>query len=152
MLVNLQLIIFFALWIDILQELLPSSLLEQFRETEDEYLWIQEILTEQELIVDSTQKSIYRPCDDNKQKKYYSEKKKNHTLKNQIITTEKGREIVDVIVGERRHESDVNLLIKQQKKFDEKQEFQGDKGYQGAERTTTPKKKPRKQELPLEIK
>jgi hypothetical protein len=28
-------------------------LLEQFQEKEDEYLWIQEILTEQELIVDS---------------------------------------------------------------------------------------------------
>ena len=46
-------ITFFTLWIDILQELLPSSLLEQFQEKEDEYLWIQEILTEQELIVDS---------------------------------------------------------------------------------------------------
>ena len=41
------------MWIDILQELLPSSLLEQFQQKEDEYLWIQEILTEQELIVDS---------------------------------------------------------------------------------------------------
>ena len=45
------------------------------------------------------------------------EKKKNHTLKNQIITTEKGTEIVDVIVGKRGPESDVNLLIKQQKKL-----------------------------------
>ena len=45
------------------------------------------------------------------------EKKKNHTLKNQIITTEKGIEIVDVIVGKRAPESDINLLIKQQKKF-----------------------------------
>ena len=49
------------MWIDILQELLPSSLLEQFKQKEDEYLWIQEILTELELIVDSTEKSIYRP-------------------------------------------------------------------------------------------
>ena len=53
--VSLEQIIFFTLWIDILQELLPSSLLEQFQEKEDEYLWIQEILTEQELIVDSTE-------------------------------------------------------------------------------------------------
>ena len=142
----------FHYWIDILQELLPASLLEEFHGKEDEYLWIQEILREQELIVDSTEKSIYRPDNDDKPKKYYSGKKKNHTLKNQIITTEKGTEIVDVIVGERGPESDVNLLIKQQKKFDKKQKFQGDKGYQGAERTTIPKKKPRKQELPLEIK
>ena len=49
-------------------------------------------------------------------------------------------------------ESDVNLLIKQLSKFDKKPKFQGDKGDQGAERTTIPKKKPRKQELPAEIK
>ena len=73
-------------------------------------------------------------------------------MKNQIITTEKGTEIVDVIVGKRGPESDVNLLIKQLSKFDKKQKFQGDKGYQGAERTTIQKKKPRKQELPAEIK
>ena len=53
--VSLEQIIFFTLWIDILQELLPSSLLEQFQQKEDEYLWIQEILTEQELIVYSTE-------------------------------------------------------------------------------------------------
>jgi len=33
-----QQIIFFRLWIDILQELLSSSLLEQFKQKEDEYL------------------------------------------------------------------------------------------------------------------
>ncbi len=79
----------FHYWIDILQELLPASLLEEFCGKKDEYLWIQEILIQQELIVDSTEQSIYRPYDDDKQKKYYSGKKKNHTLKNQIITTEK---------------------------------------------------------------
>ena len=98
-----QQIIFFRLWIDILQELLPSSLLEQFQQKEDEYLWIQEILTGQELIVDSTEQSIYRLYPDDKQKKYYSGKEKNYILKNQIITTE----IVDVIVGKRGPESDI---------------------------------------------
>ena len=47
-------------------------------------------------------------------------------------------------MGERGAESDVNLLIKQLSKFDKKQKFQGDKGYQGAERTTIPKKKAEK--------
>ena len=56
------------------------------------------------------------------------EKKKNHTLKNQIITTEKGTEIVDVVVGKRGPESDVNLLIQQPKKFDKQQKVQGYKG------------------------
>ena len=54
--------------------------------------------------------------------------------------TEKGTEIVDVIVGKRGPESDINLLIKQQKNFDKEQKFQGDKGYQGAQRTMTTKK------------
>ena len=44
------------------------------------------------------------------------------------------------------------MTIKQLSKFDKKQKFQGDKGDQGAERTTIPKKKPRKQELSAEIK
>ena len=43
-------------------------MLEKFQKKEDEYLWIQEILTEQELIVDSTEQSIYRPYSDDKQK------------------------------------------------------------------------------------
>ena len=74
-------------------------------------------------------------------KKYYSGKQKSHTLKNQIIITDNGKEIVDVIVGERGPKSDIILFKKQQKKFDKEQRFQGDKGYQGGERIDTPKKK-----------
>ena len=48
--------------------------------------------------------------------------------------------------------SDVFLLRKQQENFHEEQKFQGDKAFQGAERTTTPKKKPRNKEMPQEIK
>jgi hypothetical protein len=142
----------FHYWINILKELLPESLLEQLKKNENELEWIKEILTELELIVDSTEQSRERPGKYEKQKNYYSGKKKNHTFKNQIITTPNGREIVDVIVGERGPESDLNLLRKQQEKFDERQKFQGDKAFQGAERTTTPKKKPRKKEMPQEIK
>ena len=69
-------------------------------------------------------------------------------MKNQIITTK----IVDVIVGKRGPESDIIWLIKQQKNFDKKQNFQGDKEYQGAERTMTLQKKPRKQEISPEMK
>ena len=49
-----QQIIFFRLWIDILRELLPSSLLEEFSGQENKYLWIKEVLTEIELIFDTT--------------------------------------------------------------------------------------------------
>ena len=124
-----------------MRELLPSSLLEEFSGKENEYLWIKEALTEIELIVDSTKQDIFRQKHDEKQKKYYSGKQKSHTLKNQIIITDKGKEIVDVIVGERGPESDIILFKKQQKKFDKEQRFQGDKGYQGGEKIDTLKKK-----------
>merc|ERR1712131_468573 len=55
------------------------------------------------------------------QEKYYSGEKKNHTFKNQIITTPKGTEIVDVIVGEKGPVSDVKILRKQQDKFENKE-------------------------------
>ncbi|MGB3508711.1 MAG: hypothetical protein WBA93_05610 [Microcoleaceae cyanobacterium] len=63
--------------------------MEEFSEKENEYLWIQEALTEIELIVDSTEQDIERPKTDEKQKKYYSGKQKSHTFKNHIITTKK---------------------------------------------------------------
>nr|WP_293107922.1 hypothetical protein [Okeania sp. SIO2F4] len=43
-------------------------------------------------------------------------------------------------MGERGLESDVNLLKKQQKNFDDEQKFQGDQGDQGGARVSTPKK------------
>ncbi|WP_363269257.1 hypothetical protein [Okeania sp. SIO2B3] len=76
----------------------------------------------------------------------------SHTFKNQIIITEKGEEIVDVVVGERGPESDINLLKKQQKKLDKEQRFQGDKGDQGGERVDTPKKKKRNKKMSEEVK
>ncbi|MGB3508551.1 MAG: hypothetical protein WBA93_04795 [Microcoleaceae cyanobacterium] len=77
-----MLIIFFALWIDILRELLPPSLLEQVKKKENELKWVKEILTELELIVDSKEPSRKRPSEYEKQEKYYSGNKKNHTFKN----------------------------------------------------------------------
>lgn len=58
-----------------------------------------------------------------------------------------GKEIVDVEVGFPGPTADINLFRGQQKKFDEQQEFEGDKGYQGGKNITTPHKKKRKQQL-----
>ena len=127
-------------------------LLEQVKKKENEYLWILEYLTKLELIVDNTETTRQRPSDSQKQQEFYSGKKKDHTWKNQLIITPFGTDIIDVITGEKGKESDVNLLRRQQNNFDKEQKFQGDKGYIGAERTTTPKKKARNQELTEEIK
>ncbi len=48
--------------------------------------------------------------------------------------------------------ADVNLLRKQQPNFSDEQSFKGDKAYIGAQRTTTPQKKPPKRELTPEQK
>jgi hypothetical protein len=44
---------FFIRRVGILRELLPASLLEQVKKNESEWLWVEEIIRELELIVDS---------------------------------------------------------------------------------------------------
>jgi hypothetical protein len=134
-------------WLPILQELLPSSLLEEWKKAIDDNEFCQELLTSYQLLVDSFEQPRERPEDDDEQKKFFSGKKREHTFKNQVISLPKGEDIVDVVVGERGPEADVNLLREQQKKLAKQQTFEGDKAYQGAERTKTPHKKPPKKEL-----
>lgn len=142
----------FHYWLNILRELLPSSLLEQVKKNPSEEKWVKEILTELELIVDSCEQERERPSSYDEQKKYYSGKKKRHTFKNQIITTPNGREIIDVIVGKPGPSSDITLWREQSKNLEETQKYNGDKAYVGEERIKTPKKKQKNQELTPEIK
>nr|WP_293124019.1 transposase family protein [Moorena sp. SIO4G3] len=142
----------FHYWLNILSDILPSSLLEQVKKNPSDEKWVKEILTEFELIVDSCEQDRERPSSSEKQKKYYSCKKKRHTFKNQVITTPNGQEIVDVTVGHPGPHSDINLWRQQSKKLDETQKYSGDKAYYGEDRIKTPKKKPRNKEMPPEIK
>jgi hypothetical protein len=88
----------FNYWFPNLRELLPASMLEQVKKNESDYEIVKEILTDFELIVDSCEQPRERPGDYEKQKEYYSGKKKNHTFKNQLIVMPLGKDIVDVIV------------------------------------------------------
>ncbi|MHC5747418.1 MAG: helix-turn-helix domain-containing protein [Nostoc sp.] len=72
-------------WIPILRDILPSSLLEQLSNNESDLLFAQEVLTNFRLLVDSMEQPINRPSDDKEQQKYFSGKKRQHTLKNQVI-------------------------------------------------------------------
>jgi len=99
----------FHYWLEVLRELLPPSLLEQVKKNANFNQWVQEPLAEMELIVDSCEQPIQRPGEYEAQKKFYSGKKKNHTLKNQFIVTPNGREIVDIIVGKPGPTSDINI-------------------------------------------
>ena len=73
-------------WLPILQELLPSSLLEEWKKAIDDNEFCQELLTSYQLLVDSFEQPRERPEDDDEQKKFFSVKKREHTFKNQVIS------------------------------------------------------------------
>lgn len=113
----------------------------------------EEELTEEGLmkifIIDATEQQIRRPG--KRQKKYYSGKKKRHTIKNQLTVTRKGKIItVSRSVPGSKHDK---------KLYDESHLTYGiniipisDLGYFGVERITMPNKKPKGKELTLEQK
>jgi hypothetical protein len=137
----------FHYWLEVLRELLPASVLEQVENQFSDYEMVQELLTEFELLVDSTEQPRQRPRGHESQKKFYSGKKKKHTFKNQFIILPTGQDIVDVLVGKAGSTSDITLLREQQKRFAPEQKFKGDKGYIGEPHVATPHKKPKNREL-----
>ncbi len=142
----------FHYWSKILRELLPASLLEQVKKNEKDWEWVKQMLREWELVVDSSEQVRQRPKTYQEQKKFYSGKKKSHTLKNQLIVLPNGAEIVDVTVGKPGPSSDINLFRARQSEFAANQKFKGDKGYMGERQIETPHKKQKKQELTPEQK
>ena len=137
----------FHYWLRVLREILPASVLEQVKNQTSDLMVVQELLTEFELLVDSTEQDRERPGEYKEQKKFFSGNQKKPTFKNQFIILPEAQDIVDVIVGKYGSASDINLLREQQKKFDSTQKFKGDKAYIGEKNVTTPRKKPRKREL-----
>ncbi|MEM9009468.1 MAG: transposase family protein, partial [Cyanobacteria bacterium P01_F01_bin.86] len=103
-----------------------------------------------EFMIDGTERPINRPKDKDKQKDYYSGKKKTHSVKN-IIINERGGKVVYL--------SDTHPGKKHDKKIADEEDYQfpmgstllQDTGFQGyrPEGVTVvqPKKKPRNQEL-----
>jgi hypothetical protein len=137
----------FHYWRKIFREILPSSLLEQVGNKDGDLIIVQEILTNFKLLVDSVEQPIERPSDNEEQKKVFSGKKRQHTLKNQLVSLPEAKDIVDIEVGFPGPTADINLFRQQQAKFNEQQEFEGDKGYQGGKNITTPHKKKRNKKL-----
>lgn len=137
----------FNYWVVILREILPASQVEEVKTDSKKYQELCKILSEHELIVDSAEQAIERPGDYQEQKKYYSGKKKMHTIKNQFIVLPGGRDIVDICIGQLGKISDISLFREHRSHLDETQRFLGDKAYIGEALITTPHKKPRKAEL-----
>lgn len=137
----------FHYWLPIISEALPPSLLEQVKKFEGDYEWLQELLSEVQLIVDTSEQARERPRDYQEQKKFYSGKKKNHTRKNQLIVLPEGKDIVDILPGVPGPKSDINLLRERFRQFVPEQKFGGDKAYQGESQVMTPRKKPKAGQL-----
>ncbi|WP_427161211.1 transposase family protein [Aliinostoc sp. HNIBRCY26] len=134
----------FNYWVVILREILPASQVEEVKTDSKKYQELCKILSEHELIVDSAEQAIERPGDYQEQKKYYSGKKKIHTIKNQFIVLPGGRDIVDICIGQLGKISDISLFREHRSQLDETQRFLGDKAYIGEALITTPHKKPKK--------
>lgn len=139
-------------WLSVLAQELPCSWLEEVAAEPEQLAQRQAILSDYELLVDSSEQPCQRPGDNEEQKAYYSGKKRQHTFKNQLVSFATGDDIADVVIGEVGPMSDQSLLRQQQARFHETQGFIGDKGYQGVERTRTPQKKPPHGELSAEVK
>ena len=135
-----------------MRDLLPASLLEQVKKNESDWEWIEEILLEVELVVDSYEQPRERPVDSQEQKKYYSGKKKTHSFKNQVIVMPNGKEIVDVVVGYPGATIDITLWRERRKELGKEQKYIGDLAYVGEAAINTPHKKPIHQKISVEKK
>ena len=107
-----------------------------------------------DVCTDATEQRTYRSSDNETQKKYYSGKKKQHTLKTQISISSSGR-ILDVSGSHPGSIHDAKLADEEctAQKFPEKTCQRYDAGYQGIQSKNpdhyiiTPIKKPRGREL-----
>lgn len=106
-------------------------------------------------IVDATEQPTQRPKDKEEQKKYYSGKKKQHTLKNQVIVTPEG-EIINASETAPGSKHDKKIFDENEPgDMDEDDAYMGDSGYQGIQHdhnAILPDKKPKGRELSSEQK
>lgn len=102
-------------------------------------------------LVDATERPIPRPGTEERQKQYYSGKKKRHTVKNTIVCTAKGRRIVYVGQTEQGKTHDKTLAESDAPPFPPDSRGAADLGYQGYRPPnlllTIPLKKPKGGEL-----
>lgn len=103
-----------------------------------------------EFMIDGTERPINRPKDKDKQKNYYSGKKKTHSVKNVIINERKGK----VVYLSGTHEGkkhDKKIADEENYRFPKGSKLLQDTGFQGYQpegvTIVQPKKKPRNGEL-----
>src|SRR5882724_9904741 len=135
----------------VLKDVCPANRYEaEKRWTKKEPSWKPDEIDQ--VIVDSFETPVPRPSIEPKQRELYSGKKKDHTLKTEIITNRDG-DILDIDPGYRGPKSDKKL----HEQSEVAQQFpnasvKGDLAYQGLEQSEVPHKKPRGAELTPEQK
>jgi len=141
-------------WIRRLTEVLrfALSLMECLPEREPHVL--EKTLTkdgETEFVIDGAEREICRPTDYEKQKKYYSGKKKRHTVKNNLIISVAGRKVGYLSGTCEGKKHDKKICDEENPVFPKGITLLKDTGFQGYEPegvdTRQPKKKPRGGEL-----
>jgi len=109
-----------------------------------------------EFIIDGTERPIRRPKDKERRKKYYSGKKKRHTLKNNVVSEKRTRKVKVLSETCEGKKHDKKLADEQDLHFPKGSKVWKDTGFQGYEPedviTYQPKKKPKGKELTLEEK
>jgi hypothetical protein len=101
-----------------------------------------------EFIIDGTERPIQRPHDAERQKQYYSGKKKRHTVKNIVITEKRSKKIKGLSRTGAGKTHDKTATDEEEYHFPPDSIVYKDTGFQGYEppgvTTRQPKKKPRK--------
>ena len=109
-----------------------------------------------EFIIDGTERPIQRPKNKDRQRQYYSGKKKRHTVKNIIVTEKQTGKIKGLSPTSEGKKHDKAIVDEQNYRFPEDSTLYQDTGFQGyePEKTTIyqPKKKPKGKELTEEEK
>ena len=79
------------------------------------------------VIIDSYEQGIERPEKYEKQKEYYSGKKKSHIRKSQVIVLPLGKYIVDIEAGKLGKTSDIIFFVKPKKNSTKNKKLPGTK-------------------------
>ena len=141
-------------WIHILSEVLKTALADLGQLPERVPQNLENILRNdgvEEVTIDATERRCQRPKDNEKQKEYYSGKKKSHTMKNNLIVNNEDRKIKYLSKTCEGKKHDKKICDEEQPTYPEGITLNKDTAYQGYEPegviTRQPKKKPRGGEL-----
>ncbi len=144
-------------WIHRLDGILKTALREMGHLPERDPEKLTEILAEdgeKDVIIDGADRKIQRPKDNEKQKEYYSGKKKTHTVKNNVVVGAEDRKVKYLSGTCEGKKSDKKLCDEENLTFPAEVTLYKDKGFQGYEpegtETRQPKKKPKGGELSID--